>query len=468
MKKFIMMTVAGVWLIGSSVIAQTTNLYHTNRVFQSIILTNIPSITAFQVYTMAGKLTQVVGPTNIIINSNLTKAVEYEAFAWGYESANAAWTSAVAIYQSYFTNHAGVIYDNAGWVKGTRQAYGTWGAFFWYLQNHITFTSSATNVWVSSLNATSPILQVLVGSLGDYPPMTNVVAVGPTNWAAITNFIGAGVATDVLYRANLDTYYEILIPDLLVTPATNSLLMTNVFEAKSYPMRWTPTNYHFEIRRASSTNWYTLTNGTISAYTSVVAVAGTFKVRVTISVTNAKATSLEKDFVAQFPSYTEITANTAVVDRLNQAWSNTLAATTSTGRREEGFWIQVNTLTQRYEFAATDTGPTVGPTNGAYVIPRAKPADNPVTPTPFDRPTYTVAYFHTHTPTTYRPRGRSLVGPSRPPQFPNDEDSHFRGDAVGIVYDYVATVGSGIPASHPLNSAAQLYPSGPQRRNTPP
>ncbi len=450
-----------------TVSAQTTNLYHTNRVFKTIALTNFPRITAFRVATMAQQLTQVVGPTNIVINTNATKAVEYEGFAWGYESANAAWTSAVSIYQSYYTNHPGMIYDNVGWVKGTKEAYGTWGAYLWYLQNQISFTSSVTNVWISSYSVTSPILQVLVGSLGDYPPRTNVMSVGPTNWALITNFLGSGVSTDAVFKANLDTYYEILIPDLLVKQRTNSLLTTNIFTAKSYPTRMTPTNYHFQIRRASSTNWYTLTNGTASACTSIVAVAGHFKLRVTVSVTNAVAQSREKNFTVEFPHYSAITSSVDVINRANQAWSNTLAATTVAGRREEGFWIQINTQTQQYQFAATDYGPTVTAYEVAYVVARPRPPDDPATPSPLDRPTYTVAYFHTHTPTRYRVDGRN-VGPSRPPHLPNDENFCFKNDVVGIVYDYASGWSGFVAGGHPIYSDSQLYHAGPQRRSTPP
>jgi hypothetical protein len=448
---------------------QTTNLYHTNRVFRPLTFTNFPSISAYRVVTMAGQLTEVVGPTNVFINTNTTKAVEYEGFAWGYESANAAWTSAVAVYQSYSMDHAGMIYDNAGWVKGTKEAYGTWGAFLWYLQNQIAFESSPTSIWISSQSVTSPILQVLVGSLGDYPPQASVLDVGPTNWAQITNFLGAGVSTDVVYRANLDTYYEILIPDVLVSPRTNSLLMTNVFTAMSYPTRLAPSNYLFQIRRASSATWYTLTNGTASAYTTVVAVAGNFKVRVTVCVSNATATSRERDFTAQFPSYAEIVANTAVVQHTDQAWSNTLAATTPTGRREEGFWIQVNTQTRLYEFTQTILGPTVPAwTNGSIQF-GSRPADSPTNPPPNGAATYTVASFHTHTPTIYRnPPDWRKVGPSTLDSVWN---TYY--DVAGIVYDYVgsqsfpANTNFYIPMGHPLGDPAMRYHSGPERRKTP-
>ena len=191
--------------------AQVTNLYHTNRLFVATSSTVSGVTTMYKLYQAATQLTEIVGVTNVIFDTNATKAVEYEGFAWGYESANAAWTSAVAVYQSYYVNHTNMIYDNVGWVKGTKEAYSTWGAYLWYLQNQIVFQSSKTNVWVSPTGgATGYFVKVYVGSIGDYPPMTNVVDVGPTNWAQITNFLGAGASTDVVYKANLDTYYQLL------------------------------------------------------------------------------------------------------------------------------------------------------------------------------------------------------------------------------------------------------------------
>jgi len=51
--------------------------YHTNRVFHPVTFT-IPGVpTAFEVCTMAGKLTSVVGPTNVITNSYSAK--EYQS-----------------------------------------------------------------------------------------------------------------------------------------------------------------------------------------------------------------------------------------------------------------------------------------------------------------------------------------------------------------------------------------------------
>ena len=455
------------WACASLAPATVVNLYHTNRVFKPINST-IPGVpTAYEVYSMAGRLTEVVGPTNVIVYTNNTFAREYEAVAWGYESANAAWTSVVANYSGHYQTYPGMTYDNVGWIKGTRQAYGTWGGFLWLMQNQVDFDTSDSRQWISPYGPTSPILKVLVSSIGDYPPMTNVVDVGPTNWACITNFLGSGLSEDKTYKGDYTAFYEVFVVDMRQASSVCTLLTTNVFSAVVFPSRLSPTNYIFQVKRTSSSTWYTLTNGPLSSCSTVENVAGHFKVRVTASVNGVSSTSMEKDLEVQFPSYADIVADAGVQQAMGQAWQNTLAATTPTGRREEGFWIKLNAQMKQYEFGSTDVGPVVPSTQGAYVVTSSKPADAPASPNPLDQPTYTVSYFHTHTPTTYRPMGR-MVGPSKPPQWPNDIGFSYSADTVGIVYDYTATFNGCIPSNHPLNSASQLYPFGPQRRSTPP
>jgi len=190
----------------------STNFYHTNRVFRPVLFTNLgPSVSAFNAKKMLGQFTTVVGPTNVIVNTNNTFAKEYEAMAWGYPSASAAWSAVASNYLNYSQTYPTATYDNVGWVKGTHQAYGDWGAYLWLMQNQSAFKTSATNIWVSPNGQTNFILQVLVSSLGDYLPMANVVEIGPTNWGIITNYPGAESSTDVFYKADFTTYYELLL-----------------------------------------------------------------------------------------------------------------------------------------------------------------------------------------------------------------------------------------------------------------
>jgi hypothetical protein len=159
---------------------------------------------------------------------------------------------------------------------------------------------------------------------------------------------------------------------------------------------------------------------------------------------------------SKFPSYRQIVADSDVQTATDAAWASTEAAATPKGRREEGFWIQLDTAAKKYKFINHFTGPVVGPGTGASATPGAKPADVPST----DGPTYTVGLFHTHTPTAHRPVGRG-VGPSQA-----DENFHNGNDIVGVVYDYEASPGGSgnIPAGHPIGSPARRYHSGPNRR----
>lgn len=161
--------------------------------------------------------------------------------------------------------------------------------------------------------------------------------------------------------------------------------------------------------------------------------------------------------ISPFPSYAEIVGDKDVQTKVGAAWASTLAATTAATRREEGFWIRLNKGTGKFEFTATALGPVVGPTVGGSVVLGGRPADlHPGT----GNAVYTVASFHTHTPTAFRPVGRP-VGPSGADNAADTSD-----DVVGVVYDYIASPpGSGaIPAGHPLASTARLWHSGPNRR----
>jgi hypothetical protein len=250
---------------------------------------------------------------------------------------------------------------------------------------------------------------------------------------------------------------------LTVSNATQELTKTAQLTAVITPSSANATNYKFEIKRKTSANWYTLGTGASRSFTWVRRVAGQFHLRVTATVNGRPVRSPNVYAVTQFPSYSSIVGDADVSSRTNTAWSNTKNATTATSRREEGFWIRLNTAGNgKYEFTATVLGPSVGPATGASVEIGARPADNPQQPAPnANGVVYSVASFHTHTPTTYRSVGRD-VGPSGPDQ---NMDSNV--DRVpGVVYDYIATIGNGIPAGHPLHSAAQRYHSGLTRRPT--
>ncbi|MDD5486485.1 MAG: hypothetical protein PHW65_02900 [Dehalococcoidales bacterium] len=90
-----------------------------------------------------------------------------------------------------------------------------WSAYLWTLQNHLDFQSSETNThgygsgWVMITN-------VLVGSLGDYGPMSNVVDIGPV---IPTNYFGENVSDVGTYQVDItNVFYEVVIPDIWITP----------------------------------------------------------------------------------------------------------------------------------------------------------------------------------------------------------------------------------------------------------
>lgn len=187
-------------------ISEVTNVYHFQRTFVPVEYTNgIP--TAYSIFMGARELTGIVGATNVVIVSNQTYASEYEGFAWGYDSHWTAWTSALAVHPQYVHIHSNVFYDNAGYVKGTREAYSNYGAFVWYLKNTITFTTSTSSIYVDASGVTSPIASVLVGSLGDFCPETVITDLGPF---LNTNFLGNGNTEDYIAGPDLTTYYKLV------------------------------------------------------------------------------------------------------------------------------------------------------------------------------------------------------------------------------------------------------------------
>lgn len=198
--------VLGWLLMGGLCFAQQTNIYHFEREFIPVAYTS-GSPTVFKIIAGARELTGIVGPTNISIIPDQTKATEYEAVGLGYDSPEEAWTSVMDYFPQSFQIHSNATYENAGFIKVTHEVYGDWGAFLWYLQNTIAFTSSASSAYASSDGATSAIASVLVGTIGDFCPQTVVTDVGP---AYDTNYLGAGISTDYVARADLNAYYKLV------------------------------------------------------------------------------------------------------------------------------------------------------------------------------------------------------------------------------------------------------------------
>jgi hypothetical protein len=167
------------------------------------------------VITAISNLTEIVqAKTNVIFDTNETYAAEYESVALGYGDAEAAWAAVLDDYAGAWVTHTNKLYDNVGWVKGAGPVDDTWAAYLWLLQNHAAFRTSPTNFWVSPAGKTNLIGNVLVGSIGDYGPMQDVVDVGPTNWGADTptNFPGTETPVNFSSYADFTAYYRLLVP----------------------------------------------------------------------------------------------------------------------------------------------------------------------------------------------------------------------------------------------------------------
>jgi len=219
-------TACVVGIISGTAGSAETNMYHTNRVFTPVTIHVSDNPTVFELYTESGKLTDIVAAgTNITINTNETYAIERQVISLGFASATAAWDAAVSYdaTNSMEQHYPGAIYDNVGWVRGTKSTVqGEWGSYFYSLRNRIVFKSSQTNWWRSPSNGVPvAIAKVMVGTLGDYAPMEDVVDVGPSLEQATNNFPGENTGEDKRFRADItNVYYQLVIPFIWITPRT--------------------------------------------------------------------------------------------------------------------------------------------------------------------------------------------------------------------------------------------------------
>jgi len=295
-------------------------------------------------------------------------------------------------------------------------------------------------------------------------------ASGATAWREVTLPVtssGDLVQVDVTVANVADEFFDSAVivdkvteitVDLLVANASRMLLDTNRFEITVNPPGGA-SDFKIEIRRASSNAWFTLgTQQIVSDFKQRV--AGTFKVRGRATIGGKEQLTSEKDLKVDFPAFANIVADPAVIAVTNAAFASTKSAATPTSRREEGFAILLDTNAEKYVKSPTVVGPAVGPlqTGG---VDFDNPPDNPAAPTPIQGAIYTVASFHTHSPSVFRPVAR-LAGPTA-----TDRKSDTDDNVTGIVYDYIGVNGM-VPPQFPLNSPAMLYQSGPDRRSTPP
>ena len=220
---------------------------------------------------------------------------------------------------------------------------------------------------------------------------------------------------------------------------------------------------HFQMRRTSENDWYTMQTDSITNYKDKARVAGYFSARCRVEIDGNFATSSEVPLEVQFPSASEILSGNGVRARMDQAWENTKNATTPTSRREEGYWVTLDTQDNgTYAISHHSTGPVVdNDTTASWSLP-FRPADSPEDPEPKeDGVIYSVGWFHTHTPMTYR-TGSRQSGPLGPD---HSAATNSNIDSPGFAYDYQVSV---IPSGHPKDSSAKVYNiTPPDRRTTP-
>lgn len=151
-----------------------------------------------------------------------------------------------------------------------------------------------------------------------------------------------------------------------------------------------------------------------------------------------------------FPTYERIAGDGTVKSACEAAWAETKSTTVDGARREQGFWVRWNSESEAFSITGHGAGTVVGNDKGAVVSLPKKPADAGAE--------YTVASFHTHTPTFFR-NGNRPTGPSAADLSCDRSDN-----VAGLVYDYSAAMSM---ARSPIDSPAKLYSTGNQRTGKP-
>jgi hypothetical protein len=258
-----------------------------------------------------------------------------------------------------------------------------------------------------------------------------------------------------------------------LAPASVPVLHRGGFRVRLFPPWATARSFEWQMKRASpASQWTTLGITRTPIFPFTFRLAGNFKVRTIAHGASAgghprNVISGAKPLEVKFPTWRDIVADQAVQSFTLDTWGQTLRLATPASRQEIGFWITLDTCSRKYFRTKIRVSRPAGPEEDASLRLGPRPADMPKNPPAVEGcATYTVASFHTHTPTTYRtPFGAARpVGPS-----PTDE-SFDRGQMVpGVVFDYIEDPPGSktIPFGYPKEKPAQRYRSGLVRRPTP-
>ena len=265
-----------------------------------------------------------------------------------------------------------------------------------------------------------------------------------------------------------DATLDVLVLDLKVevNEQTLTLMDQSDWEAKVLPAGYAPNRVRFQVVRPKDAlgAWVTIPSEN-PVKTMTHRVAGTFDVRCMVDIDAVRAVDIESANIQTIRVGFPVSADIAPQARLMMivAWGETLFAATPTSRREQGFFITLDTATGAYGQTVTTYGTPVGPLQVAEwdTAPSARPADSIREPVPYqDAPTYAVAWFHTHTPNAYQATSRG-VGPS------GGDAAYSMSPSIsvpGYVYDYIPVSGNEIPPFYPLESPATVSPIPPDVR----
>ncbi len=235
-------------------------------------------------------------------------------------------------------------------------------------------------------------------------------------------------------------------------------------------------NATVQIRRKNESAWLTLGSpSSLNPWTAKI--AGTFEMRGIGTVDGKSVETPIAEVEVMFPTISQIMSDSGVQSRALQEWNATLADCTEVPnqRREHAYWIMLDTQSNTYCAEQLMFGGWVSPGMTGSVVVSNPPPDRPISPSPTDSgATYSVAWFHTHTATTYSTLSTNYyrrTGPSMPKDFNVSLQHHQPGIAYDFEPDPVMSAIAGtncIPMRWPKSSPARMYPiSPPERRTTP-
>jgi len=216
----------------------------------------------------------------------------------------------------------------------------------------------------------------------------------------------------------------------------------------------------FEVLDGSEWKILATVNG--FTYTFTPKVSGFWKLRVRQSFYSRNFKSEEKILEVRYPSYGDIITNSSIRGVMNTLWETTKNYASSAGVKEYGAWIYWDSETLTYDFQYCE-GENIPIGDSVYMIVPFQDSSLIRKPTSvLGNEKTAVAFFHTHTPLTYYSSSfvRS-VGPSD-----IDTTALLNLNMVGIVYDYMATMGEYIVGGHSKDASATLFHVGLVRRPT--